>query len=91
MKQTYRKKPEYLECVDVLDDTQSIKDVYEMAGVEKADISFNDEGERVITIGETQILPGMVVFKDKKSDKLIVMPKEKLLQFYDEYTDECEE
>lgn len=88
MKQTYKKKPEYLECVDVLDDTQSIKDVYEMAGVDIANISFNENGERVITIDELQILPGTVVFKEKKSGKLVAMPKEKLLQFYDEYNPE---
>lgn len=89
MKQVYKKKPEYLDVVFVADDTQSIKDVYEMAGVESANIHFDANGERVITLDEnTNINVGMVVFKDKKSGKLVVMPQEKLLQFYDVYNDE---
>ena len=89
MKQIYKKKPEYLDVVFVADDTQSIKDVYEMAGVDSANIHFDTNGERVITLDEnTNITVGMVVFKDKKSGKLVVMPQEKLLQFYDVYNDE---
>lgn len=89
MKQIYRKKPEYLDVVFVADDTQSIKDVYEMAGVENANIHFDTNGERVITLDEnTNITVGQVVFKDKKSGKLVVMTQDKLLQFYDIYNDE---
>jgi len=89
MKQIYKKKPEYLDVVFVADDTQSIKDVYEVAGVESANIHFDEKGERVITLDEnTNITVGMVVFKDKKSGKLVVMPQEKLLQFYDIYNEE---
>ena len=89
MKQVYRKKPEYLDVVFVADDTQSIKDVYEMAGVENANIHFDANGERVITLDEnTNITVGQVVFKDKKSGKLVAMAQEKLLQFYDIYDDE---
>lgn len=88
MKQVYRKKPEYLDVVFVADDTQSIKDVYEMAGVENANIHF-EHGERVITLDDNTNIPvGQVVFKDKKSGKLVVMAQEKLLQFYDIYNDE---
>jgi len=89
MKQIYKKKPEYLDVVFVADDTQSIKDVYEMAGVDNANIHFDSNGERVITLDEnTNITVGMVVFKDKKTGKLVVMPQEKLLQFYDVYDEE---
>lgn len=89
MKQVYKKKPEYLDVVFVADDTQSIKDVYEVAGVEKAAITFDDKGERIISLDEnTNITVGMVVFKDKKSGKLACMSQEKLLQFYDLYNDE---
>lgn len=92
MKQVYKKKPEYLDVVFVADDTQSIKDVYEMAGVNNATITFDENGERVIALdGDTNIKVGMVVFKDKKSGKLVVMPQEKLLQFYDVYNDEVVE
>lgn len=94
MKQVYKKKPEYLDVVFVADDTQSIKEVYELAGVTGADITFNENGERVINImrpspEENISIPvGYVAFKDKKSGKLIAMPQEKLLQFYDVYNDE---
>lgn len=97
MKQVYKKKPEYLDVVFVADDTQSIKEVYELAGVKGADITFNDNGERVINImkpspEENISIPvGHVVFKDKKSGKIICMPQEKLLQFYDVYNDEVVE
>ena len=92
MKQVYKKKPEYLDVVFVADDTQSIKDVYEMAGVNNASITFDENGERVIALdGDANIKVGMVVFKDKKSGKLVVMPQEKLLQFYDVYNDEVVE
>lgn len=89
MKQVYKKKPEYLDVVFVADDTTSIKEVYELAGVNNATITFDENGERVISLdGDTNIKVGMVVFKDKKSGKLVHMPQEKLLQFYDVYNDE---
>ena len=88
MKQVYKKKPEYLDVVFVTDDSQSIKDVYEVAGITGASISFDENGERVITLEDnTKIGINDVVFKDKKSGKLVVMPQEKLLQFYDLYND----
>ena len=89
MKQVYKKKPEYLDVVFVADDTQSIKEVYEVAGVNNASINFDENGERVINLDDTtHIKVGMVVFKDKKTGKLACMPQEKLLQFYDLYDDE---
>lgn len=89
MKQTYKKKPEFLDVVFVADDTQSIKDVYEVAGVSGASISFDSTGERVITLEDgTKIGINDIVFKEKKSGKLVVMPQEKLLQFYDLWTPE---
>lgn len=84
MKQIFKKKPEYLETVYIEDDTQSIKDVYELAGVERANVTFNTDGDRIIELDDLQIKTGMVVFKDKKSGKIIAMAKEKILQFYDE-------
>ena len=88
MKQIYKKKPEYLDVVFVADDTSSIKEVYELAGVINASINFDENGERVITLEDnTKIGINDVVFKDKKSGKLVVMPQEKLLQFYDLYSD----
>ena len=89
MKQVYKKKPEYLDVVFVADDSQSIKDVYEVAGITNASISFDDSGERVIILEDgTKIGINDIVFKDKKSGKLVVMPQEKLLQFYDLYDGE---
>lgn len=89
MKQVYRKKPEYLEVVFVADDSHSIKDVYELVGIPGASISFDDAGERVITLEDgTKIGINDIVFKEKKSGKLVVMPQEKLLQFYDLYNGE---
>ena len=89
MKQVYRKKPEYLEVVFVADDSQSIKDVYELVGIPGASISFDDAGERVITLEDgTKRGINDIVFKEKKSGKLVVMPQEKLLQFYDLYNGE---
>lgn len=89
MKQVYKKKPEYLDVVFVADDSQSIKDVYEVAGITGASISFDDAGERVIILEDgTKIGINDIVFKDKKSGKLIVMPQEKILQFYDLYNGE---
>ena len=89
MKQVYKKKPEYLDVIEVLDDSQSIKDVYELAGVNGASISFDENGDRIITLEDgNKIGVGTVVFKDKKSGKLIVMPKDKILQFYDPYVPE---
>lgn len=89
MKQVYKKRPEYLDVVEVLDDTQSIKDVYEMAGVKNASITFDDSGNRIITLEDgTQINIGSLVFKDKKSEKLVVTTKQKLIQFYEFFSDE---
>lgn len=89
MKQVYRKKPEYLDVVFVADDTLSIKEVYELAGVSNASINFDENGERVITLEDgTKISINDIVFKEKKSGKLVVMPQEKLLQFYDLYNGE---
>ena len=89
MKQVYKKKPEYLDVVFVADDTQSIKDVFEVAGVTSAPVTFDENGERIITLdGDQKVAINNVVFKDKKSGKLVVMPQEKLLQFYDIYEDE---
>ena len=89
MKQIYKKKPEYLDVVFVADDSQSIKEIYELAGVDNASIKFNESGERVISLDENTNIPvGVVVFKDKKTGKLVVMSQEKLLQFYDLYNDE---
>lgn len=91
MKQTFKKKPEYLDTIIVEDDSQSIKEVYALACVKSGNISFNENGERIITLesdgANVEITTGMVVFRDKKSGKLITMPKEKLLQFYDEYNE----
>jgi len=97
MKQIYKKKPEYLDVIFVADDSQSIREVYEMAGVTEASITFDEKGERVITIARSgsednlNIYIGMVVFKDKKSGKIVAMSQEKLLQFYDMYNDEVVE
>ena len=89
MKQVYKKKPEYLDVVFVADDSQSIKEIYELAGVDNSSIKFNESGERVISLDENTNIPvGVVVFKDKKTGKLVVMSQEKLLQFYDLYNDE---
>lgn len=89
MKQVYKKKPEYLDVVFVADDSQSIKDVFEIAGVSSAPITFDENGSRVINLdGDQKIAINNVVFKDKKSGKLVIMPQEKLLQFYDLYNDE---
>ena len=89
MKQVYKKKPEYLDVVFVADDTSSIKEVYELAGVSNASINFDENGERVITLEDgTKISINDIVFKEKKSGKLVVMPQEKLLQFYDLYNGE---
>ena len=63
MKQIYKKKPEYLDVVFVDDDTSSIKEVFELAGVSNASINFDENGERVINLDEnTHIKVGMVVF-----------------------------
>ncbi len=89
MKQVYKKKPEYLDVVFVADDSQSIKDVYEVAGMTSAAITFDENGNRVIILEDgTKIGINDIVFKDKKSGKLVVMPQEKLLQFYDLYDGE---
>ena len=86
MKQVYKKKPEYLEVVYVADDTQSIKEVFEVAGVTSAPINFDESGVRVITLeGDVKVPVGNIIFKDKKSGKVITLPQEKLLQVYDLY------
>ena len=89
MKQVYKKKPEYLDVVFVADDSQSIKEVYEVAGVDNGYIKFDENGERVIVLGDgTNIKINDIVFKEKKTSKLVVMPQEKLLQYYDLYNGE---
>lgn len=89
MKQVYKKKPEYLDVVFVADDTTSIKEVYELAGVDNASIKFDENGNRVIVLNDdTKISINDIVFKEKKSGKLVVMPQEKLLQYYDVYNEE---
>ena len=88
MKQVYKKKPEYLEVVFVADDSQSIQEIYELAGVTSASITFDEKGGRIINLEDgTKIGLGMIVFKEKKTGKLVAMPREKLLQFYDEYNE----
>lgn len=88
MKQMYKKKPEYLNVVEVLDDSQSIKDIYEITESFSGIVSFDEEGNRVVTLDDgTKIPVGVVVFKDKKGS-LVVIPKEKLLQVYDPYEGE---
>ena len=80
MKQVYKKKPEYLEVVLVQDDTQSIKDVFEIAEISSAPINFNENGVRVIDVSDELKVPvGNVVFKEKKSGKLVTIPQDKLL------------
>lgn len=92
MKQVYKKKPEYLDVVFVADDSQSIKEVYELAGVSGAAITFDENGNRVITLEDgTKVGINDIVFKEKKSGKLVVMAQEKILQFYDLYEDEKRE
>ena len=84
MKQTYKKKPEYLEVLYVADDTQIIKEVFELAGVTTAPINFDENGNRVITLeGDVKVPVGNVIFKDKKSGKLVTLAQEKLLQAFD--------
>ena len=92
MKQVYKKKPEYLDVVFVADDSQSIKEVYELAGVRGAGLTFDENGNRVITLEDgTKVGINDIVFKEKKSGKLVVMAQEKILQFYDLYEDEKQE
>ena len=91
-KNDYKVNNDHFVSTSTADDTQSIKDVYEVAGVSNASINFDENGERVINLDEnTHIKVGMVVFKDKKTGKLACMPQEKLLQFYDLYDDEVVE
>lgn len=87
MKRVYKKKPEYLDVVEVYDDTSSIKDIHEIYGVETSSITFDDEGNRVIVIDGVDIPIGSVLFKDKKGS-VIVVNKEKILQIYDVYEGE---
>lgn len=87
MKRVYKKKPEYLDVVEVYDDTSSIKDIHEIYEVETSSITFDDEGNRVIVIDGVDIPIGSVLFKDKKGS-VIVVNKEKILQIYDVYEGE---
>ena len=89
MKQVYKKKPEYLDVILVEDDTQSIKEVFELAEVSSAPVGFDENGNRVITLdGDMKVPVGNVIFKDKKSGKLVTIPQDKLLQAFDIYEDE---
>lgn len=88
MKAVYKKKPEYLDVVEVYDDTTSIKDIHEMYGVETSSITFDGEGNRIVVVDGVNIPIGSVLFKDKKGS-VIVVSKEKILQIYDVY--DCEQ
>lgn len=87
MKRIYKKKPEYLDVVEVYDDSASIKDIHEMYGVETSSITFDSNGNRVVVINGTNIPVGSVLFKDKKGS-VIVVDKEKILQLYEVYDGE---
>ena len=87
MKRVYKKKPEYLDVIEVYDDTSSIKEIHEIYGVESSSITFDNDGNRVVVIGDVEIPLGSVLFKDKKGS-IIVVNKEKILQIYDVYDDE---
>lgn len=87
MKRVYKKKPEYLDVIEVYDDTSSIKEIHEIYGVESSSITFDNDGNRVVVIDDVEIPLGSVLFKDKKGS-IIVVNKEKILQIYDVYDDE---
>ena len=87
MKRVYKKKPEYLDVIEVYDDTSSIKEIHEIYGVESSSITFDNDGNRVVVIDGVEIPLGSVLFKDKKGS-IIVVNKEKILQIYDVYDDE---
>ena len=87
MKRVYKKKPEYLDVVEVYDDTTSIKDIHEIYGVESSSITFDSDGNRLVVVDDVNIPVGSVLFKDKKGS-VIVVSREKILQIYDVYEDE---
>ena len=87
MKRVYKKKPEYLDVIEVYDDTSSIKEIHEIYGVESSSITFDNDGNRVVVINDVEIPLDSVLFKDKKGS-IIVVNKEKILQIYDVYDDE---
>lgn len=87
MKRVYKKKPEYLDVVEVYDDTTSIKEIHEMYGVESSSITFDSEGNRVVIVDDANIPVGSVIFKDKKGN-IIVIEREKILKVYDVYDGE---
>jgi hypothetical protein len=87
MKRVYKKKPEYLDVIEVYDDTSSIKEIHEIYGVESSSITFDNDGNRVVVIDDVEIPLDSVLFKDKKGS-IIVVNKEKILQIYDVYDDE---
>lgn len=87
MKRVYKKKPEYLDVVEVYDDSASIKDIHEMYGVETSSITFDSDGNRVVIVNGANIPVGSVLFKDKKGS-VIVVDKEKILQLYEVYDGE---
>ena len=87
MKRVYKKKPEYLDVVEVYDDSTSIKDIHEMYGIESSSITFDSEGNRIVVVDGVNIPVGSVLFKDKKGS-VIVVSKEKILQVYDVYDGE---
>lgn len=87
MKRVYKKKPEYLDVVEVYDDSASIRDIHEMYGVETSSITFDSDGNRVVIVNGASIPVGSVLFKDKKGS-VIVVDKEKILQLYEVYDGE---
>ncbi len=87
MKRVYKKKPEYLDVVEVYDDSISIKEIHEMYGIESSSITFDNEGNRVIVVEDVNIPVGSVLFKDKKGS-VIVVNRDKILQLYDVYEGE---
>lgn len=87
MKRVYKKKPEYLDVVEVNDDSASIKEIHEMYGIESSSITFDSEGNRIVSVDGTNIQVGSVLFKDKKGN-VIVVDREKILQLYDVYDGE---
>lgn len=87
MKKVYKKKPEYLDVVEVYDDSTSIKEIHEMYGIESSSITFDSDGNRVVVVDGVNIPVDSVLFKDKKGS-VIVVSREKILQIYDVYDGE---
>ena len=87
MKRVYKKKPEYLDVVEVYDDSTSIKEIHEMYGIESSSITFDSEGNRVVVVDGVNIPVGSVLFKDKKGS-VIVVGRDKILQIYDVFDGE---